>query len=134
MQLVNKEVASQPEKEACIDWIKLNVKDEIELFLGISCLGYFGVNNAEIDLLDLHFDWFEFHETEYVNQNYAAEDRKEIFAFVRSNFINAENIAKFIKKPLVRAFKNLQKKGLIEVVSSKSWRFHTVNIHNPSTK
>lgn len=98
---------TESDKKAYIDWVDRNAKTTSEVLLGFSCCSHLGSKNLSLDLRQVNLDWFEYE----------------------GGFFK-----KSLKKSLVKAIKQLQRKGVIEIVSSKSWHEYTVNIHNPLTK
>jgi hypothetical protein len=133
MQLVKEEIVSEFEKEAYMDWVNLNAKTGLEVFLGIGCSNYLGAKNLDLDLHSINFAWFQFQEKDYLNSKRSDEEREQLLAAVE-NEMRTGDYPKCIKKHLVKAVKQLQKKGVIEVLSSKSWHEYKVNIHNPLLK
>jgi hypothetical protein len=124
---------NQRNEELYIQWVKLKAKTDIELFLGIYLIDHLGLKNFQLDLLDLNFAWIQWLGQEYLDKYVATEDREEFLAISEKRLKNGSH-PKCTRKPFVKALKQLQKKGVIEVLSSKSWYQYQVNIHNPLLK
>lgn len=124
---------NQTHEKLYIQWVKTKAKTDLELFLGVYLSSHLGLKNFTLDLLDLNFAWIQWMGQEYLDKYVATEDREEFLAISERKFKEG-NHPKCTRKPFVKALKQLQKKGVIEVLSSKSWYEYQVNIHNPLLK
>ena len=112
------------EAEDYFEWVKKNFSGVLESLIAYSLADELGNKNVEIDLIYIAAVFTELVNREIYKKgdigivpNIFASDSE----VRKANYLSLKesNFPKKAKKPLVRIFKKLQRKKLIEVVSSK---------------
>lgn len=130
------EIELDKKSSAIAEWAKNNFASEFEIFVAISLLVQRNPKNVELDFLECIWVYCELGNRQADETN-KPRDFDNLFSYEREareiglELFKQMKHPKKQKKAATKIIKNLQKKGLIEIVHRNNWHQYIVNVIDP---
>lgn len=135
-ELPREEVEFDEEIIAKGEWVKDNFSNTFEAFVAICLLLQQNPKNVELDFLECYWAYCEVGNR-FADETNEVRNFDDIFSLkgeegeIAFKAFKEMKHSKRNKKIMTRVLKNLQKKGLIEIVHRNNWHQYMVNVFNP---